>query len=121
PDGGNGATLCLPGIVVRRCEHDLVAYPPTRSVQHLYRGGARVGRRGKLGPGVGTVTVQVERSAREHDAAVTHAGHDVFALHVVGEGNGGFAVVGSRFTADRQFAVQHDPLGGQLQVGVVGK
>ncbi len=38
---------------------------------------------------------------------------------VVGEGDGGLARVRAGFAADGQLAVQHDPLGGQLQVGVV--
>ena len=64
-------------------------------------------------------TVQVQRAARNHDAAVAHAGHDVLALHVVGEGDGGLAGVGLGFGADGQLAVQHDPLGGEFHVGVV--
>ena len=43
---------------------------------------------GELGPGVRPVAVQVQRAAREHDAAVTHA-HHLFVLDVVGEGDGG--------------------------------
>ena len=67
------------------------------------------------------VTVQVQRAAGDHDAAVTHADHDVLALDVVGEGDGRLAGVGPGFGADGQLAVEHDPLGGQLQVGVVGE
>jgi hypothetical protein len=63
--------------------------------------------------------VQVQCAAGEHDAAVTHAGHDVFTLDVVGEGDGRLAGMGAGFAADGQLAVQHDPFGGQLQVGVV--
>ncbi len=120
-DGGNRAALGLAGIKVRRGEDDLVADFPALGIEHLDRGGAGVGRRGQLGPGVGAITVQVERAARDHDAAVAHAGHDVLALHVVGEGDGGLAGVGLGFGADRQLAVQHDPLGGQFQVRVVGE
>ena len=36
-------------------------------------------------------------------------------------GDGGLARVGLGLGADLQFAVQHDPLGGQLQVGGVGE
>ena len=118
-DGGNGAPLRLPGIEIRRREDDLVADPPAGGVQDLYRGAACVGRAGQLGPGVRPVTVQVQGSAREHDAAVTHATHDVFALDVVGEGDGRLARVGAGFAADLQLPVHHDPLGGQFQVGVV--
>ena len=65
--------------------------------------------------------MQVQCAARDHDAAVTHADHDVLALDVVGEGDGRLAGVGLGFGANGQLAVQHDPLGGQLQVGVVGE
>jgi hypothetical protein len=50
--------------------------------------------------------MQVERAARNHDAAVAHAGHDVLALHVVGEGDGGLAGVWLGFGADGQLGVQ---------------
>ncbi len=120
-DGGDGATLGLTRIEVRRREHDLVADLPAPGIQHLDGGGAGVGRRGELGPGVGGGTVQVQRAARQHDAAVAHAGHHVFALHVVGERDGGLAGVGLGFAADGELTVQHDPLGGQLEVGVVGE
>ena len=76
---------------------------------------------GQLGPGVGAITVQVQRAARDHDPAVAHAGHHVFILDVIGEGDGRVARVGARFAADRQLPVQHDPLGGQFQVGIVGE
>ena len=79
------------------------------------------GRARQLGPGVGPIAVQVQRSARDHDPAVTHASHDVFTLDVVGEGDGRVARVGAGFAANGQLAVQHDPLGGQLQVGIVGE
>ena len=64
PDGGNRAALGLAGIEVRRGEDDLVADFPALGIEHLDRGGAGVGRRGQLGPGVGAVTVQVQRAAR---------------------------------------------------------
>ncbi len=118
-DGGNGAPLGLPRIEIRRREDDLVAHPPARGVQHLDRSAACLGRARQLGPGVGPVTVQVQRSARDHDPAVTHARHDVFTLDVIGEGDGRLARVGAGFAADGQLPVQHDPLGGQLQVGIV--
>ena len=70
---------------------------------------------------MGAITMQVQRAARDHDAAVTHAGHDVFTLDVVGEGDGCIACVRTVGGTDLQFAVQHDPLGGQLQVRIVGK
>src|SRR5690606_8369424 len=87
-DGGNCANLRLTGIVVSGGEDDLVADPPAGGVQDLYRGAARISRGGQLGPGVGPITVQIQGSARDHDAAVAHAGHHVLTLHVVGEGDG---------------------------------
>src|SRR5690606_13784069 len=72
-------------------------------------------------PGVGGGTVQVQCAAGDHDAAVTHAGHDLLALDVVGEGDRRLARVRAGGRADLQLAVQHDPLGRQLQVGVVGE
>ena len=63
--------------------------------------------------------MQVQGSARDHDPAVTHARHHVFTLDVIGEGDGRLVRVGARFAADGQLPVQHDPLGGQLQVGIV--
>ena len=118
-DGGNRAPLGLPRIVIRRREDDLVAHPPARGVQDLDRSAACLGRAGELGPGVGPITVQVQRSARDHDPAVTHARHDVFIRDFIGEGDRRVARVGARFAADGQLPVQHDPLGGQLQVGIV--
>src|SRR4029077_19225030 len=115
-DGGNGATLGLPGVIVRRGENNLVARAPLRGVQDLYRGAACVGRAGQLGPGVGPIAVQVQGSTAEHDAAVTHATHHVFTLDVVGECDGCLARVRAGFSTDGQFAVHHDPLGGQFQV-----
>ena len=99
-DGGDRAPLGLPRIEIGGGEDDLVADLPALGIQHLDRGGAGVGRGGQLGPGVGAVAVQVQRAAREHDAAVTHADHDVFALDVVGEGDGRLAGVGLGFGAD---------------------
>jgi hypothetical protein len=72
------------------------------------------------------VTVQVQSAAHDHDPAVNALTRDtrwrnadVFAFHIVGEGNRRFARVGPGFGADFQFPVQHDPLGGQLKVLVV--
>ena len=72
------------------------------------------------------ITVQVQGSAHEHDPAVTaviRSTHstDIFVFDVVGEGNGRLARVGPGFGADFQFPVQHDPLGGQFKVGIVGE
>ena len=70
--------------------------------------------------------MQVQGAAHEHDPAVTavirstHA-TDVFVFDVVGEGDGRLARVGPGFGADLQFPVQHDPLGGQFKVGIVGE
>ena len=78
-DGGNGATLGLPGIEIGGGENNLVARAPLGGVQDLDRGGACIGRGGQLGPGVGPRSVEVQGSARKHDAAVTHA-HHLFIL-----------------------------------------
>src|SRR4029077_10535821 len=107
-DGGNGSPLCLPGIVIRGCEDNLVADAPARGVQNLDRGRACVGRAGQLGPGVGPVTVQVQGSAHEHDAAVNLVrvstdSTDVFVFDVDGEGDGGLADVRGFLRADLQF------------------
>ena len=117
-DGGNRATLGLPGIEVGRGEDDLVAHPPLSGVEHFNRVAACLGGLRELGPGVGAVAVQVEGAAGEHDAAVAHA-HHLFIFDVVGERDGGLVRVGLGFGADRQLAVHHDPLGRQFQVGVV--
>src|SRR6185503_910220 len=68
----------------------------------------------------------VQGAAHEHDPAVnalTRDGRcgntDVFAFDVVGERDGRLARVGPGFGADFQFAVHHDPLGRQFQVGSV--
>ncbi len=118
-DGGNGAPLGLPRIVIRRREDDLVAHPPLRGVQDLDRCAACFSGAGELGPGVGAIAVQVQGSARDHDPAIPHARHDVFALDVIGEGDGRLARVGAPFAANGQLPVQHDPLGGQLEVRIV--
>src|SRR5690606_8091925 len=60
-----------------------------------------------------------QRAARDHDAAIAHAGHHVLALYVIREGDRGVACVRPVCGADLELAVQHDPLGGQLEVGVV--
>jgi hypothetical protein len=65
--------------------------------------------------------MQVQCATRDHDSAVTHATHGVFIGDVVGEGNGRLVRVGPGFGADFQFPVQHDPLGGEFQVGLVGE
>jgi hypothetical protein len=82
----------------------------------------------ELGPGVRPVTVQIQGSAHEHDPTVnaltrdTRCGNtDVFVFDVVGEGDGRFAGMGPGFSADFQFPVHHDPLGGQFEVGIVGE
>jgi hypothetical protein len=72
------------------------------------------------------IAVQVQGAAHEHDPAVhaiSRATHptDVFVLDVVGEGDRRLARVGPGFGADFQFPVQHDPLGGQLEVSGVGE
>ena len=122
-DGGNGAALCLPGIEVRRREHNLLAGLPVRSAQDLDRGAARFGGLGQLGPGALFRTVQVQGSAHQHDAAVTAviAAHstEIFAFDVVSEGDGRLVRVGLGFRADLQLPVHHDPLGGQFQIFVI--
>ena len=118
-DGGDRAPLGLPRIEVRRRENDLVADAPARGVEHFDRRAAGFRRVRELGPGVGAIAVQVQRSARDHDAAVTHAGHDVFIGDGIGERDRRVARVRGGFAADRELAVQHDPLGRQLEVGVV--
>src|SRR5437762_6359658 len=102
------------------CSSDL----PAGGVQNLNRGGARGSRAGQLGPGIGAVAVQVQGSAHEHDAAVNLVrvstdSTDVFVFDVVGEGDGRLARVRSLFSADLQFPVQHDSLGGQFNVLIV--
>jgi hypothetical protein len=72
------------------------------------------------------IAVQIQGAAHEHDPAVaavsrpTRSG-DVFVFDVVGERNGRLACMGPGFGADFQFAVHHDPLGGQFEVSVVGE
>ena len=123
-DGGNGSPLCLPGIEIRGREDNLVADPPARGVQDLYRSAACVGRVGQLGPGVGPITVQVQGSAHEHDPAVnfvsrsTHSTY-IFVFDVVREGNCRLARVGGLFSTNLQLPVQHDPLGGQFKIPIV--
>ena len=124
-DGGNRAPLGLPRIEIRGREDDLVAGPPARSVQDLYGGAARRDGLCQPGPGVLPITVEVQGPAHDHDSAVTaiigtHAG-EIFAFDVVGESDGRLARVRSGFGANLQFAVQHDPLGAQLEVLVVGE
>ena len=63
--------------------------------------------------------MQVQRAARDHDPAIAHARHDIFVRDLVGECDRRVARVGLSFAADRELAVQHDPLRGQLEVGVV--
>src|SRR6185503_17022714 len=118
-DGGDRAPFGLARIEVRRRENDLVTDAPTCSVQYFDRRAAGFCGVAELGPSVGPIAVQVQCAARDHDPAVTHAGHDVFVGDGVGEGDRRVARVRARFAADRELAVQHDPLGGQLEVGVV--
>ena len=118
-DGGDRAPLGLAGIEVRRGEDDLVAdrQPVASStwievapalavadslVQVLVRSPCRF-----------SVPPEIMMPRSPMPAMMSSP------LHVVGEGDGGLAGVGLGFGADRQLAVQHDPLGGQLQVGVV--
>src|SRR5690606_34724758 len=75
-NSGNRTNLRLARIVIRGGEDDLVADSPAGGVQDLYRRAARIGRGGQLGPRVGPIAVQIQGSARDHDAAVAHAGHD---------------------------------------------
>src|SRR4029453_13693843 len=91
-DGGNGSPLCLPGIEIRGREDNLVADPPTRGVQDLYRIAACFRCLRQLGPGVLPITVQVQGSAHEHDPAVNFVGRStysayIFVFDVVREGN----------------------------------
>src|SRR6185436_14713369 len=124
-DGGNGSSLCLPGIEIRGRQDNLVTDPPARRVQDLYGGAACGGRVGQLGPGVLPVTVQAQGSAHDHDPAVTAVisthSTKVFAFDVVGEGDGRLARVGAGLAANLQLPMQHDPLGGQFKVFVVGE
>jgi Cu+-exporting ATPase len=55
--------LGLAGVEVRGGEDDLVAHPPLGGIQDFNRGTACFGRLRELGPGVGAVTVQVQRAA----------------------------------------------------------
>src|SRR4029077_15272499 len=50
----------------------------------------------------------------------THSTY-IFVFDVVGEGDCRLACMGPGFGADFQFPVQHDPLGGQFKVGIVGE
>src|SRR5690606_9456268 len=118
-DGGNRAHLRLPRIVVRRRKDDLVTDSPAGGIQDLDSRAACLGRLGQLRPGVGPIAVQVQRAAGDHDAAVAHAGHGVLALGLVGEGERRIVCVGAVLAADGQLPVQNDPLGGQLEVGIV--
>src|SRR4029453_10115337 len=99
---------------------------PAGGIQNLYRGGTCGSGVGQLRPGIGLVTVQVQGSAHEHDAAVDLArvstdSTDVFVFDVVGEGNCCLAGVGGLFSANLQLPVQHDPLGGEFNVGSICK
>ena len=62
--------------------------------------------------------MQVQRSAQDHDAAVTHARH-FFIMNIVGEGDGRLVRMGFGFGADFQLPLQHDPFGGQLDIGLI--
>ena len=57
--------------------------------------------------------MQVQRSAQDHDAAVTHARH-FFILDIVGQRDGRLVRMRLGFGADFQLPEQHDPFGGQL-------
>jgi hypothetical protein len=105
--------------------NDLVVDAPARRVEDLDGGAAGVGGVGQLAPGVLPITVQAQRAAHDHDPAVTlvvatHA-TEVFVFDVVGEGDGRLARVGVGLAANLELAVQHDPLGRQLEVLVVGE
>ena len=117
-DGRDAAPLGLAGIKIRRGQHNHVPDPPLSGIQNFDRVAAGLRRAGQLGPGVRPVAVQVQRSARDHDPAIPHA-HQLLILDVVGEGDGRLVRVGLRLGADFQLPVQHDPLGGQFQVGLV--
>ena len=119
-DGSNAAALSLARIKVGRREHNLVTHFPLLSVQHLDRGSAGGGSCGKFGPAVAARAVHVERAAREHDAAITHA-HQLLVFDIVGESNRRVVREGLGFGADLQLAMHHDPLNVQCQIGVVGK
>src|SRR5690606_9132406 len=79
-----------------------------------------LGRSGELGPGVAAVAVQVQGATGDHDASVTHT-HQLLTLDVVSERDGGVVGVGLGFGTDFQFAVHHDPLSVQRQVGFIGE
>ena len=111
-DGSDGAPLGLTRIKVGRRQHNLVTDFPLFGVHHLDRRGASLSSLRQLGPGVGARTVQVQRAARQHDAAITHA-HQLFVFDVVGESDSGVVRVWLRFSTNLQFAMHHDPLSAQ--------
>ena len=119
-DGGNRAALGLAGIEVRRGEDDLVADFPALGIQHLDRGGAGVGRRGQLGPGVGVrspcrFSVPPEIMMPRSPMPAMMSSPFTLSVKVMVA----LRVWGLASVPICQLAVQHDPLGGELQVGVV--
>ena len=119
-DRGNRAPLGLPGIVIRRREDNLVADLPASGVQDVDRVAAcvsgpdsfvqefvRLPCRFRVPP-----KIMIPRSPTLHG---------LFIRDGIGEGNRRLARVGAGFGADFQFPVQHDPLGGQFEVSVVGE
>src|SRR5262249_2117636 len=99
---------------------------PAGGVQDLNGGGTSVSGARQLAPRVGPVAMQVESSAHEHDPAIdlvcrsTHS-TDVFVFDVVRKGDGCFARVWGPFSTNLQLPVQHDPLGGEFNVGSICK
>jgi hypothetical protein len=120
-DGRDGPPLRLARIEVGGGEHDLVAAPPAGGIEHFDAAAAALGSLGQLAPGMLPVAVQAERAAHQHDAAVAHR-VDVLAGDLVGEGDRSLPRIGLGLAADLQLATaQVDPLGGKLEVAVVGE
>jgi hypothetical protein len=67
------------------------------------------------------VLVQVQRATGNQYPAITHAGHRIFARIVVGERDRRVGGVRACFGADFELTMQHDPLGGQLEVAIIRK
>src|SRR5690606_30708075 len=69
---------------------------------------------------VDAITVQVQGPAGDQDPAVSHA-VDVFARDIVGQGDRRIARVRLALVTDLQLPAQQYPLGGELEIRVVGK
>ena len=118
-DGGNGAPLGLPRIEVRRGEDDLVADAPAGGVQHLDRGAAGARRcwtawsrcccRSPCRFSVPPMSMMPRSPMPCHESSSgTLLVRVIVALRVWGLASVPIC----------QLPVQHDPLGGQLEVGL---